>query len=37
MWSRHRTELNPWIPGEDNLESHMQFVDAWLAGERERA
>ncbi len=36
MWSRHRTESNPWIFGEDNLESHMQFVDAWLAGELER-
>lgn len=35
-WSRHRTGENPWIPGEDDLSSHVHYMDAWLAAEVER-
>jgi hypothetical protein len=35
-WSRHRTAENPWIPGEDDLSSHIHYMDAWLAAEIER-
>ena len=35
-WSRHRTNDNPWIPGEDNLESHYFYMRAWLADELKR-
>jgi hypothetical protein len=37
MWSRHRTPENPWIHGEDDLASHIHYMDAWLAAEFERA
>lgn len=37
MWSRHRTAENPWIHGEDDLASHIHYMDAWLAAEFERA
>ncbi|EDX79648.1 MAG: hypothetical protein DCF29_00115 [Alphaproteobacteria bacterium] len=37
MWSRHRTPENPWIHGEDDLASHVHYMDAWLAAEFERA
>ena len=37
MWSRHRTHENPWIHGEDDLSSHVHYMDAWLAAEFERA
>ncbi len=33
QWSRHRTEANPWVHGEDNLASHIQYMDAWLTAE----
>lgn len=33
QWSRHRTGANPWIPGEDDLASHVHYMDAWLAAE----
>lgn len=36
MWSRHRTPENPWIHGEDDLASHIHYMDAWLAAEFER-
>ncbi len=32
-WSRHRTQQNPWIPGQDNLGSHIILVEEWLARE----
>ncbi len=32
-WSRHRTEENPWRPGEDDVESHLLLVDYWLRRE----
>ena len=35
-WSRHRTSENPWMPGEDNLESHYFFMRAWLVDELKR-
>lgn len=35
-WSRHRTAENPWVPGEDDLSSHLHYMDAWLAAEIER-
>lgn len=33
MWSRHRTAENPWVHGEDDLASHIHYMDAWLAAE----
>jgi|UniRef100_B0T6R1 hypothetical protein len=35
-WSRHRTAENPWVPGEDDLSSHIHYMDAWLVAEIER-
>jgi hypothetical protein len=35
-WSRHRTGDNPWIEGEDNLESHYFYMRAWLVDELKR-
>jgi hypothetical protein len=35
-WSRHRTSVNPWIAGEDSLETHLILVLDWLAREFER-
>ena len=35
QWSRHRTPVNPWRPGLDNLDTHMRLVDHWLAREFE--
>lgn len=35
-WSRHRTGKNPWKPGEDNLESHIQLIEDWLEREFEK-
>jgi len=32
-WSRHRTGLNPWRPGEDDLSSHLELVKHWLERE----
>ena len=29
-WSRHRTPQNPWIPGQDNLGSHIILIEKWL-------
>ena len=33
QWSRHRTGLNPWRPGEDDLSSHLELVKHWLERE----
>jgi hypothetical protein len=33
QWSRHRTGLNPWRPGEDDLSSHLELVEHWLERE----
>lgn len=32
-WSRHRTELNQWVPGEDNLATHLELMNHSLAEE----
>ncbi len=34
-WSRHRTQQNPWKPGQDNLESHFILIEDWLQREFE--
>jgi hypothetical protein len=39
-WSRHRTPANPWRPGIDDVESHLEQVDHWVrkeVGGQERA
>jgi len=36
-WSRHRTALNPWRPGVDNIPNHLGLVDDWLRREFEKA
>lgn len=36
QWSRHRTAANSWVHGEDDLASHIHYMDAWLAAEFER-
>ncbi|MBL8792471.1 MAG: hypothetical protein JNM56_01060 [Planctomycetia bacterium] len=35
-WSRHRTGENPWVAGEDGVETHMILVDLWLQAEVRR-
>jgi len=35
-WSRHRTHLNPWRPGIDNISTHVSAVSTWLASELEK-
>jgi len=32
-WSRHRTQMNGWRPGADDLCSHMVLIDEWLRRE----
>ena len=32
-WSRHRTPLNPWRPGIDNLSTHFGLVEEWFLRE----
>lgn len=32
-WSRHRTSLNPWRAGVDNLETHLMLIGEWLEKE----
>lgn len=32
-WSRHRTGQNPWVPGDDDLQTHLVLVADWLARE----
>ena len=34
-WSRHRTEVNPWRAGIDDVASHLSLVDEWLRREFE--
>lgn len=33
QWSRHRTPVNPWRPGLDNICTHLLQVDTWLRRE----
>jgi hypothetical protein len=35
-WSRHRTAEGPWVPGVDNLESHVVLVEEWFVREFEK-
>lgn len=32
-WSRHRTQVNPWVPGDDDLSTHLVCVNDWLEKE----
>jgi hypothetical protein len=32
-WSRHRTGVNPWIIGEDNICTHLGYVSSWFEAE----
>jgi hypothetical protein len=32
-WSRHRTGLNPWRPGVDDICTHLALVSHWLERE----
>lgn len=32
-WSRHRTGDNPWVPGEDSLETHLYLVEEYFRAE----
>lgn len=32
-WSRHRTSVNPWRPGVDDVSTHLTLVDDWLSRE----
>jgi hypothetical protein len=33
QWSRHRTGVNPWRPGLDNVCTHLLLVNSWLEKE----
>jgi hypothetical protein len=35
-WSRHRTPANPWVPGEDSLETHVYLVEEYFQTEFSR-
>jgi len=35
-WSRHRTQQNPWKPGQDNLGTHIILIEDWLEREFEK-
>jgi hypothetical protein len=35
-WSRHRTNVNPWNPTQDNIGTHAILIEDWLAREFER-
>lgn len=35
-WSRHRTSVNPWRPGVDDVSTHLTLVDDWLSRELTR-
>lgn len=35
-WSRHRTSVNPWRPGIDDVSTHLTLVDDWLSRELAR-
>lgn len=32
-WSRHRTGVNPWRPGLDDVSTHVGLIREWLARE----
>jgi hypothetical protein len=35
-WSRHRSNENPWRPGEDSIVTHLALVEWWLERELKR-
>lgn len=35
-WSRHRTSVNPWRPGVDDIAAHLALVEEWFAREFRR-
>jgi len=35
-WSRHRTAVNPWKVGQDNIGSHVFLIEDWLEREFEK-
>ncbi len=35
-WSRHRTHLNRWRPGIDNISTHMAAINSWLLTELDK-
>lgn len=35
-WSRHRSNQNPWRPGQDSLETHVYLIEDWFSREFER-
>jgi hypothetical protein len=35
-WSRHRTPAHPWIPGQDDLSTHIALIEEWLSREFEK-
>ena len=37
FWARHRSPANPWVVGEDDLGSHIHWMESWLAAELVRA
>lgn len=37
QWSRHRTGVNHWVPGDDNLQTHYYYVQSWLEAEPGRS
>lgn len=36
QWSRHRTSNNPWVPGEDDISTHLLMFDYLLENELTR-
>jgi hypothetical protein len=35
-WSRHRTAEHPWVPGQDDLGTHITLIEEWLLREFEK-
>lgn len=35
-WSRHRSDKNPWKPGQDGIGSHIFLIEDWFAREFEK-
>jgi hypothetical protein len=35
-WSRHRTGSNPWVAGEDSVETHIYLIEEYFRAEFER-
>lgn len=32
-WSRHRTGVNPWLVGVDNICTHLGYISSWFEAE----